>query len=340
VIGWGLRVFGPPLRRVFEWGRQVFEWGLRVFGPLLERLVQVRFIQTGVVLAAQTFMALFPLLIATIAILPSKLGTSVSNTLRTRIGLSGDSSHVVSQLVDSRSQLQNSLTAIGVLLVFFSATSFTRALQRVYQTAWELPKLGFKGSVRGLVWLLGLVCYLALLAFGIRLVTGVPKAGGLLGSLLGIVGAILLWWWTPYLLLGGRVRPRALLPSTMLTAIGLLILGKVSSVYLPRTIRAEQRRFGALGAVFAIQSWLVVLACTVVGTAVLGAVLAQSAGPLGTWIRGTADPLGWRKRADPTKPTDSTKPTGSDKPTEPGEPTDSGVPTEPGDGEPTAPDKT
>ena len=107
------------------------------------------------------------------------------------------------------------------------------------------------------------------------------------------VAASLLWWWTPFTLLCGRVRSRALLFTGVLTAACLLVLGGVSSVYLPRAIRSQERQFGTIGAVFAIESWLVVLGGTVVAAAVVGAVAAQYPGPIGRLVRGSSDPTGW-----------------------------------------------
>jgi len=109
---------------------------------------------------------------------------------------------------------------------------------------------------------------------------------------------LLLWWWTPYVLLLGRVRARALLPTGLVTGAALLVLGRVSSVVVPRAIRGNERQFGTIGVVFAIESWLVVVAGAVVGAAVMSAVLAQAAGPLGRLARGTADVDGWRRQRD------------------------------------------
>src|SRR4029434_120277 len=108
------------------------------------------------------------------------------------------------QLIKTRAELQGGLTVFGLLVVFASATSFTRALQRVYELAWGLPRLGIRASLRGLAWLLAVVAYLAVLGTAIRFAgAGVP--GTLLRSVLATSGAVLLWWWTPYVLLVGRV---------------------------------------------------------------------------------------------------------------------------------------
>jgi membrane protein len=269
---------------------------LRPFATLADRLITVGFISTGVVLAAQTFLALFPLLIAASALLPPAAAGTLQNAMRQRFGLSGATDAAVTQLVSNRTDLRGGLTAVGVIVVLASATSFTRALQRTYELSWDLPRLGLRGSVRGLVWLLGLVAYIALLGTAARL-AGASPPGTALRAVLVVVGSVLLWWWTPYLLLLGRVRARALLPGGLLTAAALMVLGAVGEVLVPRTIRSNERHFGTIGVVFAIESWLVVICCTIVGCTVVAAVAAQTDGPIGRLVRGSAAVDGWRRTA-------------------------------------------
>ena len=274
---------------------RVREWVWRTFGSLIERLAAVGFIQIGVILAAQTFLALFPLLIAMTALLPTDTASGVAQSVRARFGLSGGTTEeTMDQLVANRSDLRGSLTVIGVIVVLASATSFTRALQRLYETAWSLPRLGLRGSVRGLVWLVGLIVYVTLLALALRL-AGPDGPGVVLRPALLTIGSVLLWWWTPFLLLLGRVRARALLPGALITAAVMSMLGKVSSVVVPRTVANNERQFGTIGAVFAIESWLVVISCTLVAAVVVSAVLGQADGPLGRLARGTSDVDGWRR---------------------------------------------
>jgi membrane protein len=274
---------------------KLVEWATAVFEPLIVRLVQVGLVPSAVVLAAQTFMALFPLLIALIAIAPSSVGNSIAETLRAKLGLHGSADASVHQLVKTHNELRGWVTVIGVLVVLGAATSFTRALQRTYEAAWQLPKLGLRGRLRGLVWLVGMVAYIALAAAAVRLTAGAGPAVSVLRWAFSVVTTVVIWWWTPFLLLGGRVRARALLPGAVLTAAELLALGAAANLYLPHAIGSQETRYGTIGVVFAIQSWLVVVAGAVVLAAVLGAVGAQYRGPIGRLLRGTRDPEGWHR---------------------------------------------
>ena len=269
--------------------------------PVVERLASVGLIQSAVVLAAQTFMALFPLLIGIISLAPATVGDALTSTLRRRFGLDGDTSQTVQHLVSSRNELHGGLTVVGLLVVLASATSFTRALQRVYENSWELPRLGVKGSLRGLEWLIGIIVYLALVGFALKLTESPAFYVTSLRALLLIVFSVALWWLTPFVLLCGRVRIRSIAATAVITSIAMLIASALSVEFVPRIIRKNEQQYGTIGAAFAIQSWLVVMGSVIVATAILGALAAQHVGRLGTWARGSADPESWRRDKPPSR---------------------------------------
>jgi membrane protein len=141
---------------------------------------------------------------------------SLLDTMRDRFGLSGGSATAVA-LVANRDETRGTLSVVGFVLIIGSAIAFTRALQRVYERAWDLPKLGLRGVWRGIAWLVGLLAYLGVLTAAVQ-VTRSPHVGGAIG--------LVLWWWTPFLLLGGRVRWRALAPGALITGFAQLVLSE------------------------------------------------------------------------------------------------------------------
>jgi membrane protein len=263
--------------------------------PVLERVAAVGFVQAAVVLAAQAFLALFPLLIAVVALTPTEVGQSIATVARNRLGLGGHTGDEVSSLVTTRDSLRGSITVFGAIVVFGSATSFTRALQRLYENAWQLPRLGLRGSIRGLGWLVGLIAYLAVLGAAVKLTASPAIAVSLLRMVMLTACAFLLWWLTPFVLLCGRVRARALVVTGVLTAAVTVVAARISAIVMPRIIGSNERQFGTIGAAFAIESWLVVMASLIVAAAVLGALAGQSDSVVGRWTRGTSDPGGWRR---------------------------------------------
>jgi membrane protein len=259
-------------------------------GVLVERLQAARVIESALALAAQCFLALFPLLIAIIAIAPTRAAAAMVETLRDRLGFGSGSVGAMQNLLADPGELRNSLSLISFIIIVGSATAFTRTLQRTYQRAWDLPPLGLRGLWRGFAWLAGIAVYFTGLGIAIRL-TGNLGISGLIGSIAGVA----MWWWTPYLLLGGRVRWRALLPGALLTALGQLMLSSVSAVFLPRMIRSNEQQYGLIGTVFAVESWLVIVCGVFVVGAAFGAALGRGPGLIGRLVRGTPDPDGWRR---------------------------------------------
>lgn len=262
-------------------------------GPLsrlLSRTAHVRPTESAFLLAAHVFLSVFPLLII-VSLLAPGAATAIADAMRDRLGLQGAASETMRDLVyGTEGGDHSTITIIGALFALVSATSFTRALQRIYERSWELPRLGFRTAWRGAVWIIGFLAYLEILFLSGKLTQGTPfEAPGTAAWVL------LLWWWTPYLLLGGRVRWRALVPTALLSGIALSVVGFVSAHYMPYALRSNERTYGTLGVVFALESWLVVVCGALVGCAIAGAHAAQSGGPLGRLIRGAEEPDRWRR---------------------------------------------
>ena len=83
------------------------------------------------------------------------------------------------------------------------------------------------------------------------------------------------WLLTPYLLLGRRVRPVRLLPSAVLTAIGMAGVGIWSVIWMPHTLATSAAQFGIIGIGFAMLTWFVAVASVVVVTTTGGATIAD-----------------------------------------------------------------
>lgn len=240
-------------------------------GPVMRSWAHVRPTESAFILAAHLFLSVFPLLLV-MSLFTPRIVAGIGEILRDRLGLSGPTGDAVKQLIGgTESSGHGWVTVIGLLMALVSATSFTRALQRVYERSWELPPLGLRGSWRGLVWLLGLFAYLEILYLSVSMTSGAAY----LKPVLLLVCAFLLWWWTPYVLLGGRVRWKSLVTTGLFSAVAVVILGVVSSIYMPIVLKGNEGKYGAIGVVFALESWLAVLCGALVLCAMAGALLAN-----------------------------------------------------------------
>jgi membrane protein len=249
-------------------------------GRILGRLIEVRFLDRTVILAAQAFSAILPLVIVVTTISPHPGGDSPAAFLARRLGLTTDDVTSLQGAVAPPPSARASIGVLGVVLALLTATSFARALQRSYELAWQLPRAGLRAAWRPLALVIGLAVYVELLFLFGRLVRGVP-AGSLLEDLVTFAGAWALWTGAGWILLGGRVRPRLLAAGGLLTAVGFAVLRRLSAFYLPTVVVSNQQQYGLLGVAFTLFSWLSACAFVIVVATVVGAVLAEDTGRRG-----------------------------------------------------------
>jgi len=270
------------LRRRVEPALHMAQAGLP--GRILGRLVEVRFLDRTVILAAQAFSAILPLFIVVATISPHPGGDSPGAFMARRLGLTAEDVSSLQSVVAPPPSARASIGVVGVVLALLTATSFARALQRSYELAWRLPRTGLRAAWRPLALVIGLAVYVELLFLFGRLVRGVP-AGTLVEDLVTFAGGWALWTGSGWILLGGRVRLRLLAAGGLLTTVGFTVLRRLSAFYLPTLVASNQQQFGLLGVAFTLYSWLSACAFIIVLATAVGAVLAEDPGRLGQFIR-------------------------------------------------------
>lgn len=240
-------------------------------GRFARELLELRVIDRALALASKCFIAVLPLTILSTAVVSDR---GFGDELVRRFGLTGSGATAARELFAAPTQVEASIGALGFVILISSVMSFSRALERVYLDCWRLPALA-SGTGRRLLWLAGLVLALAVLSATRS--RWVDPDTPLIQWVTGTVVAGLFFLWTPYLLLGRRVRPRRLLPTAVLSGAGALALGIGSTIALPRYISHDTERYGLIGFTFAIVSYLFAASLLVVGAAALGAMLDRRA---------------------------------------------------------------
>ncbi|MFC8428290.1 YhjD/YihY/BrkB family envelope integrity protein [Streptomyces sp. NPDC057253] len=262
-----------------------------VITHLLSHLISVNVFDSATRLAAQTFLTAVPLLFVVASIAPQWLRDQFVTSLHEAFGLTGSSNAELSKVLlgtaDPSDELRQTTGVVGALMVLLSATACSRAMQRLCQRAWSLPKASAR--VAAWRWIAWIATWLAMFAvqgslrngFGLGLWLGVP---------LLLIAEIGIWWWTQHLLLVARIPWRPLLPGALLTGSALAVLTSTASLYVPRALNRSLEKYGSLGAVFTLLSWLITLCVVATLCLTAGAVIARE--PWAARRLGTPEPPG------------------------------------------------
>jgi membrane protein len=243
-------------------------------GHVQRRFVQVDLANQALILAALALSLLLPVLVTLAALVPLGAADSLPAVAGTRLGLDQQAVEALRSLFPSTEAVRGSSTVLSTVFTLLSAYAWPTALQRGYELAWGVSSLGWKGLWRPLVWLTAFVAAGAvLLALP---TTGLADPWRTLLLLLLWTPIIFGWsWWTQHFLLRGAVAWRLLVPGAVAMTVGLVGLRAFAAVWLSDAISSNFARYGPLGIVFMLLTWLIALSAIMLGGPVLGAALHE-----------------------------------------------------------------
>jgi membrane protein len=237
---------------------------------MVDELARIELLDRSMALGAQALLALIPLLMVFGAVMPADWGNELTSQVRDVLGIDSGDMEAMREATSPAATTAVEVGWFSLVVALASASSFARALARMYCKVWDLPAIGGLGAIRrSLLWIAGWVVTLQILAIALRALSDVPL-DRVVHLALQLCFNLLLWWWTAYLLLRGRINWLALLPGATVSAVLIALLGTVSNVFMPRYARINLEQFGPLGVVFAIATWLVVFGGVLVLAAVVG----------------------------------------------------------------------
>jgi uncharacterized BrkB/YihY/UPF0761 family membrane protein len=249
-------------------------------------MLENEFIDRGIALAAKAFVSFFPAIIVVAAFAPPAVRAAIAGTVAHRSGLSGPGLDTFRSAFATASNVRRATGVLGLVFTVYYINSFTSALQRAYLRAWRRPPSSLVyGYALGATWLVGILAYFVLIG-GMRAAFG-GGPGLVLFAVLALAAAIGLWWVTPWVMLGRQVRLRVLLPTGVLTGLGMTVYGATSSLWMPTAVSQNQQQFGFFGVALAMVTWLSGAAFIVVASACAAPVLAEDRGVLGRLVRGS-----------------------------------------------------
>ncbi|WP_328530673.1 YihY/virulence factor BrkB family protein [Nocardioides sp. NBC_00368] len=243
--------------------------------PLLRNLgteiIRIEFVDRSMLIAAQSLLAMVPMLVVLAAFLPHLIGTALEQVSQVT-GFGDEAVRQVAGEVDL-DQVRSETGAVGLAITIVSATSFGRAVQRMFERVWEREHVGgLRGAGRCFLWVGTWLGCLGVVNAVVNLLT---DPGDALRPLLQIVGASAVWWGSSWVLLFGRVRGWLLLPGAVLTGLVQVLYGLGSAWFMPAYVESNAEQFGMLGVILALSTWLIGFGGIIVGGALLGRLLVE-----------------------------------------------------------------
>jgi membrane protein len=246
-------------------------------GRCVYRFIELEGVDRALALSSRAFVAVIPLAMVASALSPA--GESLGDRIVDRFELDGAAARAVQQLFATPSEVRGAVSVVGLAALVVTSVSLARTMQRTFERIWRLPTEGPRGILRALTWIGAFALWVAIVVPIRKLMQNSGLPG--LGAAAAVGTSTVLWVWTPYLLLGGRVAWRRLLPSAIATGFGLSALTAASVLYLPETIERSAELYGLIGVTFTFVSWLFVTALVIIAAAVVGAEAGHAGLPGG-----------------------------------------------------------
>jgi membrane protein len=234
----------------------------------LTRFQRVAGFDRAIALASTALTALIPLAVVVGAILPSGDGSASANAIISRYQLTGGGAEAVREVLAPPSGTSSSVSVVGGFLLVIAVLSFSRGAQRVFEQTWELKPLSVRNTVNDLVWIAGLVGYIAL-GWWIRSLVDTSHIE-VAANLALFPLSVLFLAWSGRILSARRLEWGSLTPFAVVCAILLTAYLIGASVYVPHLFSVYASRYGAIGAVLAMISWLFAVMLVVVASAAVG----------------------------------------------------------------------
>ncbi len=239
-------------------------------GRCVKRFVDMTGIDRSMVLAAQAFTAMIPLMILVATWAPAGKQSLVGDSIIRKFGLEGDAASAVTALFAVPEGATSSMSAFSALLLVVSGTSFTRRFQRMYRAAYEQEKAGVRSGIYSTLGLFVMIAEVAVLYGARSLVTRLPLSW-LFTVPFAIVTGTLLWTSIPYLLLNRQVHWRRLVFGGFLAAVATALYSLATAIYMPAQMERYTQQFGLFGVTVALIGWLLAVAFILVAAAAVGA---------------------------------------------------------------------
>jgi membrane protein len=245
-------------RRLLDMESHAVEWAkATTAGAFWSRLNAVDFMNSSMQFAVLAMLCLFPF----VFFVSAESGGDARHALIARLGLDQKAARDVNQLMSSGSHAVTDLSIVGLALVLLGAISIASTLQLWYQRVYEQPPAPnwARQLANRLLWLGGLIVYLTVQDFSW---TQLKHLGGarVTTYIATFILALAFYWWTPHVLLMGRITWRELFAAAIATAVCVTGLGVFSALLFSGQVVSGAADYGPIGVVTVLVSYLIGLA--------------------------------------------------------------------------------
>jgi len=242
-------------RRLLEVESRAAEWvKATAAGTFWSKLNAVDFMNSSMQFAVLAVLCLFPF----VFLVSAESGGDARHALIIRLGLDQKAAHDVNQLMSAGSHAVTDLSIIGAVLVIFGAVGIASTLQLWYQRVYDQPPAPkwTRQLANRFLWLGGLLVYLTVQDFSW---TQLKHASGarVTTYIATFILALAFYWWTPHVLLMGRITWRSLFPTAVVTAVCVTGLGIFSALLFSGQIVSGDADYGPIGVVAVLLSYLI-----------------------------------------------------------------------------------
>ncbi|MFF8833141.1 YhjD/YihY/BrkB family envelope integrity protein [Streptomyces sp. NPDC015131] len=240
----------------------------RLWDGMWGRLTEAEFFDHALQLAALALLCFFPVLI----VLTEAAGRDTATVVVRWLGLSHEAAQAVASLFVPGPG-SNTVTVVSGFFMALGAIAVAGTLQSWYRALFEVSRRGWRDVVVQVVWLVCLLVFAAAQAALGRVTGALPLRG-----VAGFLWSVAFWWGSIWVLLGGAVRWRALLPAALVTSVCWTGLGLFSARFFSESIVANEQRYGPVGVVMIIISWLVAVGVVIHLGSVIGRMITERLG--------------------------------------------------------------
>jgi uncharacterized BrkB/YihY/UPF0761 family membrane protein len=235
---------------------------------VVNRFQKVAGFDRAIALASSALTAVIPLAIVAGLIVSRLGGKTTADRIIDRYELTGGGADAVEAMFAPASGDSTSLGLAGIFFLMIAVLSFTRAVQRMFEQAWELKPLSVRNSLNGLLWIGGLTAFVALSGL-IRGVLG-RSTLELTATLIVLPLSAIFMAWSGWILSAKRITLRELVPFAVIAAVATAVYSVGANVYVPKMFSTYATRYGVIGAVFALISTLFCIMVIIVASSAAG----------------------------------------------------------------------